>query len=294
MNRLLDFSGEIGLAKWPSFSGCWNLSKTWWDLKRFGMTPDKIWRRRGRPDLPKIFCVSVPKSGTHLLERVLCLHPWLYRKFISTLYDSPTGEFRGLETLARGLQPGQILVSHLHYSEKRRQVLAEQGIKVLFMIRDPRDVAVSEAFYIRRKKDHYLHARYAREPGLRGALLLQIRGDAAAGHPPLGERLGLFLGWFQDPSFVVRFKDLIGGEDGGKGQTQVEFIRNMFHFLEMDISPEEIAKILRKLVSRASPTFRKGKIGEWREHFDKEITDLFKQTAGEMLIRYGFEKNLDW
>ena len=89
MNKLLDFSGEIGLAKWPSFSGCWNLSKTWWDLKRFGMTPDKIWRRRGRPDLPKIFCVSVPKSGTHLLERVLCLHPRLYRKFMSTLFFEP-------------------------------------------------------------------------------------------------------------------------------------------------------------------------------------------------------------
>ena len=294
MNRLFDFSGEMRLAKWPSFSGCWNLSKTWWDLKRFGMTPDKIWRRRGRPDLPKIFCVSVPKSGTHLLERVLCLHPRLYRKFMSTLFNSHLDRRQGLAGITRELRPGQILVSHLHYSEHRRLVLAEQGIKVLFMIRDPRDVAVSEAFYIRRKKDHYLHALYAREPDLRGTLLLEIRGDAEAGLPAFGERLGYFLGWFQDPSYVVRFEDLIGEEGGGGLHTQWEVIRDLFNFLEMDLSPEEIGKIRRKLFSGASPTFRKGKIGEWRKHFDEEITALFKQTAGEMLVRYGYEKDLDW
>ncbi|MFB3785092.1 MAG: sulfotransferase domain-containing protein [bacterium] len=294
MNRMLDFGMMKRLTNWSTLSGRWSLSKTWWDLKRFGMTPDKIWRRRGRPGLPRIFCVSIPKAGTHLLERMLCLHPRLYRKFMSTLFNSHLDKYRGLANIARGLKPGQILVSHLHYSEQRRQVLADQGIKVLFMIRDPRDVAVSEAFYIRRKKDHYLHSLYAREPDLRSALLLEIRGDAAAGHPPLGERLGSFLGWMREPSGVVRFEDLIGEEGGGGRQTQMEVIQRLFDFLEMDISPAEIDKIRRGLFSGASPTFRKGKIGEWRKHFDEEITDLFKQTAGEMLVRYGFEKDLDW
>ena len=268
-------------------------AKTWWDLKRFGLTPDKIWRR-GNAGLPRIFCVSVPKSGTHLLERVLCLHPPLYRKFMSTLYNSHLEKYQGLSPLVRNLDPGQIVVSHLHYTDNRLETLAEEGVKILFMIRDPRDVVVSESFYIRRKKNHYLHPLFAREPDLRHALILGIQGDAAAGYPSFGERLGYFAGWMRDPVYVVRFEDLIGEEGGGGQETQVEVIRGLFDFLGINLSETEIQAIRGNLFSDVSPTFRKGKIGEWRKHFDEEIQALFKETAGEMMVRYGYEKDLEW
>ncbi len=43
-----------------------------------------------------------------------------------------------------------------------------------------------------------------------------------------------------------------------------------------------------------SPTFRKGKIGGWRESFTDEHKHLFKEIAGDLLIRLGYEADFDW
>ena len=50
-----------------------------WDLRRFGLTPRALGWRLCPGERPRILCLSIPKAGTHLLERVLCLHPGLYR-----------------------------------------------------------------------------------------------------------------------------------------------------------------------------------------------------------------------
>ena len=43
-----------------------------------------------------------------------------------------------------------------------------------------------------------------------------------------------------------------------------------------------------------SPTFRSGKTGEWKNYFTEEHTRIFKDVAGDLLIRLGYEKNRDW
>jgi hypothetical protein len=43
-----------------------------------------------------------------------------------------------------------------------------------------------------------------------------------------------------------------------------------------------------------SPTFRSGRVGGWKEQFSPENKRLFKDVAGELLIRLGYESNLDW
>ncbi|GAH00802.1 unnamed protein product [marine sediment metagenome] len=49
-------------------------------------------------------CVSLPKSGTHLLERALCLHPNVYRKFIGTLEDRRLRDKRKLYKMLASLK----------------------------------------------------------------------------------------------------------------------------------------------------------------------------------------------
>ena len=41
-------------------------------------------------------------------------------------------------------------------------------------------------------------------------------------------------------------------------------------------------------------TFRKGLIGEWRELFNEEIKNIFKEKAGDLLIKSGYEKDKNW
>ena len=43
-----------------------------------------------------------------------------------------------------------------------------------------------------------------------------------------------------------------------------------------------------------SPTFRSGKTGEWKKHFTEEHKKLFKEVAGDLLVRLGYEENNGW
>ena len=43
-----------------------------------------------------------------------------------------------------------------------------------------------------------------------------------------------------------------------------------------------------------SPTFRSGKTGEWKKYFKDEHRQVFKQVAGDLLVRLGYESNYDW
>lgn len=40
--------------------------------------------------------------------------------------------------------------------------------------------------------------------------------------------------------------------------------------------------------------FRKGVAGDWRNHFTPKIERAFKDRYGELLVRLGYESNLDW
>ena len=78
-------SASSSLTSVASSGPAGRLTRAWWDLQRFGLTPDKLPRRVHNPQAPPVFLISIPKSGTHLLERALCLHPLLYRRLERTL-----------------------------------------------------------------------------------------------------------------------------------------------------------------------------------------------------------------
>jgi hypothetical protein len=43
-----------------------------------------------------------------------------------------------------------------------------------------------------------------------------------------------------------------------------------------------------------SSFYRKGVAGDWKNHFSEEDRRVFKEEAGELLIRLGYEKNGGW
>jgi len=45
---------------------------------------------------------------------------------------------------------------------------------------------------------------------------------------------------------------------------------------------------------KKSHTFRSGKTGGWKQHFTDKHKKLFKEVAGDLLVRLGYEKNNDW
>jgi hypothetical protein len=72
----------------------------------------------------------------------------------------------------------------------------------------------------------------------------------------------------------------------------------MDHFLArvpLRTSRQLVLESLESAINPArSPTFRSGKTGEWRKSFTDEHKKIFKDTAGELLIKLKYETNMDW
>jgi Sulfotransferase domain len=260
-----------------------------WTAQRFGLSPAKSRYRVANPGAPKVLCVSIPKSGTHLLERALCLHPKLYRKVLPTISDETIGKYGELEGLVDRLRSGQVIVSHLRYDARYPRVLQRRMVRGLFLIRDPHDVVVSQVHYVTKTPNHRHHDVFLSRPDLRDRLALAIAGDPLRGVASIRERLDAYAGWLDSDCLVVRFEDLVGPEGGGSANDQVRTMRSIFDHLWLHADWELIESVCRNVFSAASPTFRSGAIGQWRNSFDPELEALLGDVAGDALARYGYE-----
>lgn len=258
-----------------------------WTLQRFGMTPAGLSRRLLNRGEPIVFCNSIPKSGTHLIERALCLHPRLYRALLPTIHESNVGERGGLPDLLQGLRPGQVLVAHLLCSAERVAAVDASGARSLLMIRDPRDIVVSTAHYAVSNPSHPWHSRYMREPDVAARIRLTIRGDGTEVEP-IRDLLAGFMDWRRAGAEVVRFEDLVGEAGGGTRLEQAQCLARIYEHVGVAATAAELGRIQDALFSDQSPTFRRGATGQWRSVFDADTTTLFEREAGPLLGELGY------
>ena len=261
-----------------------------WTLRRFGLTPDKWCRRLFPSDGPRVLCISIPKAGTHLLERALCLWPSLYRKLLPTLHPGNIDRHGGLTSVLSRCRPNQILVTHLIYSPEAAAAVQSSGVRTILVQRDPRDLLISRVFYIAANQRHHLHDTYAALPDVKSRILLDIKGDGTPAVPSLRRKLECFTGWLDTDCLKVRFEDLIGAKGNGDASTQQEILRRIMAHLGLEADEAWTISAAADLHDTASPTFRKGTIGQWRAHFDDEISALFHEYAGPVMRRLGYEE----
>jgi hypothetical protein len=261
---------------------------TRWTAERFGLTPRKLRARVANDRMPTVLCVSMPKAGTHLLERAVCLHPRLYRKLLPTLTQERADRRGGLETLLSRLRPGEVLVAHLPFRPPYPAAIERAGARAIFVTRDPRDVAVSLAHYIAGRPENPYHEAFAERSDLHSRLELAIAGDPTTGVASMEGLLSDFAGWLDGPAAVVRFEDLVGQSGGGNADAQRRALEAIYGHLGLDISERLVGSVAGRLFSSESPTFRRGSIGQWQECFDSELDALLEATAGDWLRVYGY------
>jgi hypothetical protein len=261
-----------------------------WTARRFGMSPSKLLARLANPGAPRVLCITVPKSGTHLLERVLCLHPRLYRRRVPTLTDTNVSDLGTLRTLVAQMRPGEILFGHLPHRPYWERAARDGGAAIVFLTRDPRDVAVSDIEYMSTRTDHPHHDLFARvaDRGERLALLL----DGVPGRlRPFHERLAPYAAWLTVPGvFALRFEDLVGKAGGGRREAQEAAIRGLFTHLGLPLHERKLAELREGAFSDSSPTFRQGRIGGWRDAFDATTAAHFDEAAGELVDMFGYSR----
>ena len=262
-------------------------------------------RRLSLRGVPVLFANSFPKSGTHLLTQVLQGFPAIGPAVESGLpaivtFEGDTGRARPVEEILADfsrLLPGDIAYGHVHALPEVMDFLGRPGYCAYFILRDPRDVVVSHVHYVTEMEPNHIHHRYYTDvlANFDERLRTSILGlpDPELFFPNIRLRFEPYLGWLDCPKILsLRFEDLINSREAALGRI---FDHAADHGFPAEIDRPLAIQILSDSIDpQRSPTFRSGKIGGWREQFNEENKQVFKEISGDLLIRLGYESNMDW
>jgi hypothetical protein len=110
---------------------------------------------------------------------------------------------------------------------------------------------------------------------------------------PIRQRYDGYLGWLEQPQVLcLRFEELILERETAFGKL-LDYLA-AFGFTPSLSRSEAIVILHEAIAPRRSGTFRKGKPGNWREHFTPTNISAFKEATGDLLLRLGYETNQDW
>lgn len=254
-------------------------------------------------DYPVLLGISFPKSGTHLLDQILLGFSKIapFAKRVHSFYAEYEGESGAKRVPEQALawldslSAGDVASAHLFARPEAFTRVISPKFNPYFIFRDPRDVVVSHVFYVTEMEAHHVHHDYYQSlPDFSSRLKVSILGrpDANVEFLNIADRFAPYLGWLDHKEVLaIHFEDLIHDRPA-------TLTRIMDHLLARTPLPTSRQLILDALETSINPkkssTFRSGKTGEWKKHFTDEHKRIFKDVAGDLLIKLGYEKNNDW
>ncbi len=148
-----------------------------------------------------------------------------------------------LREVLRSIPPLHVFNGHCTHSNALADLLLQEEIQTIALVRDPRDVVVSLAEYLI-KHEH---------PQYRGKSWNKCLRQAIEGYSPIHaprvrptEERGwqqawqAFLPWKEVKGVLfLRFEDLVGPEGGGSEETQLQNIRRILDFAGKQTLPAE-------------------------------------------------------
>lgn len=253
-----------------------------------------------------VYLNALPKSGLHALELMAqkVVKPstaWGNQgTWITTLQDR-SFSLEESDKLRRNL--GGIAriplthygKGHAPYTIKLERLHEVAGHAVILIIRDLRDVAVSQSFHMHSRNVHRYpfpgkeHWQMQTGPDILEAV---IRGQGWM--PSLADRWDAFTPWLEcECVHVVRFERLV--------TDPVNVAEEVFRFVmgrtadtlqvNFKLDGEKMQQLIKEMAEAVyrtdrSPTFRKGVPGEWRERFEDRHYEAVEETG---LMEYNIE-----
>jgi len=261
------------------------------------------WKRLSFSDAPPVFGNSKPKSGSHLLLQILNgftrVMPYKYVEAQPVRTIQVNGGRRSAQAVAADLRrvpDGVIGWGYVEASQENISVLCRTGRVNYFIYRDPRDMLVSQVFFATdMHAGHGMHEFYKSLSDFGERLRVAITGIDRDGlrMVSVGERYEGVFDWLDQPDVLcIRFEDLIMNRDATLHAMLDEVEKTGYRI------PTPRERALEILVAAIQPkkshTFRSGKVGGWSEFFTEEHKALFKDVAGDLLVKLGYEKNNNW
>lgn len=261
----------------------------------------------------RIFINGFPKAGTHLVEQMVQTiappmseeRPWLGSFQGHAWTEDWVTDYKLFRNMGL-LIDGSYAKGHMGYRRDIELFLWGIGATVLFVYRDPRDVAVSQVYHIFSEDGRHPEKEPYREAGIEGALRMVIEGyqGSEAGvngpnyYPGVMARWKHYAPWLDVPWVLsMRFESLVNNaEVMAKNIIMACVARASLKYGKLGrIAKTELNAAIERMVAAGkdrekSPTFRKGKIGGWRDYFDAGIVDLWKKNdPDDWTSRLGYE-----
>jgi hypothetical protein len=141
---------------------------------------------------------------------------------------------------------------------------------------------------------HVHHEYYRSLPDFNSRLMVSILGrpDAGIEFPGIASRFSPYLGWLDQPAVLkIHFEDLVNRRREVLGS----ILDHLLSRVPMTLSREFMLEALERAINpERSPTFRSGRVGEWKKYFNKEHKQIFKDICGDLLIHLGYETDRNW
>ncbi len=315
------------------------------------ITPDEIAEIKQFFPRSKFFIFGHARSGTTLLVRLVRLHPEIHcnyqahffsrRPLLKSLVNTPETE----EWLTRksnrwnhggdlsavmlraaadfimereALRKGKRIVgdksplSMIHGQAVREMASIYPDARLIYIVRDGRDVLVSERFRNFVEESKFLTGEDKRiMRDLRRDQTPFTSGKRSLFTEPFIRRLA--TGWVTDVTEVeteakrlfpgsflsLRYEDLL--------QDPFEEMCKLWRFLGAPRIDESLADSVKQEMSSnpdeewqsrrnedIASFLPKGQMGNWRNLFTAGDKALFKQIAGDVLVKWGYEQNGNW
>lgn len=279
-------------------------------LRALGYTAFRARARVARPGAtPPVFLNSYPKAGTHLLLAALERFPGLRSAGIHVDHDgfaagapssrrhgeTPDLDWTRVRATLQRVKRGQYMTAHFPAYDELLGILEELDFQVVLVTRDPRDIVVSTAMYVKGLRRHPMYRPFTETYKTdRDRMLAIITGfptnSVGRGLVSLGQQLEGFSPWLDAPNtWTCRFEDVIGSQGGGCDDVQLRQIYALGEHIGISLTERLAADIARETWSTRTATFRKGGSGEWTEWFDEAMRRAFAVgVSDDLLTAYGY------
>ncbi|MFO3796064.1 MAG: sulfotransferase family protein [Anaerolineales bacterium] len=309
------------------------------------ITPEEVEQIRHFFRRPKFFIFGHARSGTTLLARLIRLHPEVHCNwqahfftrppFLKSLVDSPAiqewltrrsnrwnqgGDLsplvlravadvimeREAEELGKRIVGDKSPSSLIHGQAVRNLYAVYPDASLIYIVRDGRDVAISERFrnfvedsqYLT-SEDHQILEALKRDsqPFVRGERSIfteaALRRLANSWVENLNETETEGRRLFGERFFTLRYEDLL--------VNPFEEMTRLWQFLGVEVTPDLAGLIAQEMASNPDEEWQarrkgeiasflpKGQAGNWQRLFTERDRALFREIAGEMLKRWGYD-----
>lgn len=241
---------------------------------------------------------SIPKSGTHFIEKLLVNSSRLKRSgfFFSDIHHNRyPRDLSDYQEKIRFLGGKYFCGAHMPYSIVNKKVIAENKLKQVLLIRDPVDVLVSQYNHCLDRPTNRLHHVVSKCSTFREGVDILFDGYSFKGESdyeipavtPFIEYYQSYHKWLeQNENFaVVKFENLISFNDK---ELWLAELQRLFEFVgARGLSPEELEAAFSNSYGRSN-TFKSGKIGSWRHSVSTEDQKYVDSRLSSLREKFGY------